>query len=63
MQYMGDAPTKADAITNAIAVVTPAIRTPELRDEVFCQLLKQMTDHPLQCAILSLRHGTASDRL
>lgn len=49
LMYMGDLP-KAEAITDVVLanedIIEPAIRNKYLREEVFCQLLKQLTANP-----------------
>jgi len=43
MRYMGDFPTKQSPVELARFVVSKGLSRPLVRDEIFCQLVKQIT--------------------
>jgi hypothetical protein len=45
MQYMGDMPTKKSKYQLAHAIVSVGMRKETLKDEVYCQIFKQLTSN------------------
>jgi len=54
MRAMGDYPSKKDWIEHAIAVIEEGIHTEDLRDELYCQLMKQLLSNARK---ESVEHG------
>ena len=50
MKYMGDFPTKKSNLQGNFVtdnIFQDAMRYDELKDEIFCQIMKQLTDNHL----------------
>jgi len=45
MRGMGDYPTKKDWREHAISLIEEGIQCEEIRDELFCQIMKQLTNN------------------
>lgn len=56
MRFMGDYPTKQSAVDLGRYVVGKCLELPVIRDEVYCQIIKQVTSHPNRRSS-SCRHG------
>jgi len=46
MRYMGDLPSKVSQPEIVKSVVSKGVARPSIRDEIFCQIVKQVTGHP-----------------
>ncbi|CRL00551.1 CLUMA_CG013811, isoform B [Clunio marinus] len=48
MKYMGDLPQARDSLLNTEEIFKPAIEDEALRDELYCQIMKQLTENNIQ---------------
>lgn len=48
MKYMGDLPQARNFLLNTDEIFLPALKNESLRDELFCQIMKQLTENHIQ---------------